>query len=221
MLKKHWIFLGVFLLASVAFAEGKSAKSVDVLGGFALNKGGSSLRAGIGNPGLETMFLYGVASKFNIGGLLALNWGEGVDFAVRFQAPLRFAFYDSGKLGIAAGFTPGIAILAGPGTAVTIPLHFDLTTGFRVTNELSLSAGFEIPLEIWTKGSFGVIIPLAAAIGAEYHVASSLKIWSRIRSGYAFTAGGGESKHSGDYHGGGISGVFGATSCHVGVALAF
>jgi len=231
MLKKHWVVLGFFLLAPAAFAqEDGGGKTFDVLGGFAAGAGNSALRVGIGQPGLETVFLYGITSHFTIGGLLALNWGEGFDFAVRFQIPVRYTFYDSGRLGITGGFTPGVAILAGGGSAaVSIPLPFDLTTGFRITRELSLMVGFEIPLEIWTKGKAAAIIPLVAASGFEYRIASSVKLWSRIRVGHAFTAGGGDGgggyDFDGDYDFSGagsmLSRLGGGVSGHVGIAIGF
>jgi len=237
MLKKHWVVLGLCVLASTAFADNKSTlssaaatgaavatsapKSYDVLGGFAASGGQSLLRIGVGDPGLETTFLYGVTSKFNLGGLLALNWGEMGDFAIRFQIPLRFAFYNSGKLGVAAGFTPGIALFfGGGGTVVTIPLYLDLTTGYRITDELTMMVGFEVPFEIWTKSKMGVIIPLVAAAGFEYHIASSAKLWYRIRSGYAFTAGGPEGGGAYEGGGGGLASISGL-EMHVGVAFAF
>jgi len=252
MLRKHWVVLGVFVLASTAFAQTQGAeaakdalasasagvspstsagapKSFDVLGGFSLNKSQGALRIGIGAPGLETTFLYGVTSSFTIGGLLALNWGEGADFAIRLQIPIRYTFYDNSKLGVTFGFTPGIAILfggggqgGGGGTAVTIPLYLDLSTGYRVTSDLTLLAGFEVPLEIWTKGKMMLFIPLVPAVGLEYQVASNLKLWSRLRSGYGFAAGGEGGGGISSAQGGAL-GIFtgAATSAHVGVAFAF
>ncbi|MCL2012172.1 MAG: hypothetical protein FWG75_05210 [Cystobacterineae bacterium] len=192
MLKKHWVVLGLFLLAPVALAEDDAeggSKSFDVLGGFTFDKGQSAIQVGIGQPGLETKFSYGISSKFNVGGLLALNWGEPADFVLRMQAPIRYSFYDSGKLGLAAGVSVGIGLWFGSaaGTAVTIPLHMDFSSSYRVSKELSVLAAFEIPLELWTKSQFNMFIPLVASAGLEYYLSPKLKLWSRLRSGHTFT----------------------------------
>ncbi|MCL2626417.1 MAG: hypothetical protein FWD46_06350 [Cystobacterineae bacterium] len=231
MTKKHWMILGLFLLAPTAFAaEEADSNSFGILGGFSTNKN-MVLQAGVGLPGLQTKFLIGILSQLDVGGILELNWADihGGDFALRFQGAVRYAFYNSGRLGLSAGMSPGLRVeFVGnnAGTFIDVLLHMDFSAGIRITPQLTAVVAFEIPLELWTKGEFSAYIPLVAATGLEYGITSSLKLWSMVRAGHGFSTLTGSNSWAGRLAGAGGLGGGGGTqgglfSFHVGAAFAF
>jgi hypothetical protein len=139
--------------------------------------------------GLQFQFLYGITSKFDVGGILEINGRDiGRDVAIRFLIPARFGFFNNGKVGVSAGAAAGVAVGIGGDTLVTIPIPLDLTLAVRPSRNFTLVAAFEIPLEIWTKGKVNAFIPLVGALGFEYALVPSVKLWCKYRLGHTYSA---------------------------------
>lgn len=169
--------------------------SWSVLDGRTVGTGQDALHLEAGWPGLTVSYLHGMADRVDLGLRLSLNYGyegyprlSGIP-GLKLQGALKLGLFDSGKLGLALSFSPGLLYYASRGsTTVGFTLPVALGLNVAVADALNVGAGLDVPLWI-TFGPFSTVtVPLLFGVGLEYFIDRNIGLTFRTRIGPAINS---------------------------------
>ncbi len=192
--------------------------SWSVVGALTAPMNANVVEGGLGWPGLHISFLRGITPQLELGARFTFNYGvEGLVGAIvpglKFQALVRFKFFDNGKISFALKFEPGPLFYFYPtnggfgcttdpfGTLIcgrsgstvaglTIPIGMRL--GVVASSAINVGVSFDLPMWIAFGRVATLYVPVLTGIGAEYFLQSNLLVSFHVKMGPTLSSGGGQ-----------------------------
>lgn len=188
----RWLVIAAVLLSGVAQAQDAVAvgQSWSAVGPKTIPAGASALEGTMGWPGLSVGYLYGIASRFNLGARFSFNYGvEGlvryqVTPGLKLQVLTKFSLVERGRVSFGVTFEPGPLFHFSTGSTL---IGFALPVGFRLgiapSSALQLAILFELPFWISFGNLASFNLPILTGVGLEYFLQSSVALFFRLRMG--------------------------------------
>ncbi len=191
--------VGALLLSLSLQAAEEPSWSVE--SGKMVGSGNTVFWGQAGFPGVWAELIHGTDPTTEIGGKFAFNYAvEGVVESccipgMDFQFLARTAFFDNGRVRIAARFDPGFLLYFPSGFTlfgITFPVGIEF--GFPVSRLLSLNASFDLPMYVLFAGgghATTFAIPILFGGGVEYLLRKDFAFTFKLKLGPTVLTGGG------------------------------
>jgi hypothetical protein len=179
---------GLFLAPASALAQAGGHASV--LSGKVLGSG-TVVHGQFGWPGISATLLTSGGPKVDFGGKVSFNYGyEGMTRyatipGLKAQGILRLMLLEKNKFNLGLRFSPGLFVYFPyrdyTVTGLTLPV--DLAAGIRLTPELMVNFGVDMPLFVAFGPYGGASLPFLVGAGIEYAIDRALGVSFNLRAG--------------------------------------
>lgn len=191
-----WVAVVGLVLASAAAAQPlgpppmeRGGQGWSVLSGQTVGAGQNVVAAQLGWPGLSGTFLHGFSDRLDLGGGLALNYGEEglrntFTPGIKLQVLSRYMLLSTPAFNLGVSVAPGaLFYFHSYDTLTSFTLPVGMQLGLPLGSAIMMHAGVDLPF-LWTFGSTGgPVLPILVGGGAEYFLNSQLAATARLRMG--------------------------------------
>jgi hypothetical protein len=152
--------------------------------------GNAILQAEAGWPGIGFTWLKGVNERTDLGLHVGFNYGfEGTANSVvgfNLAVPYRHTLGSMGDTTFAFQAQPGISLYGNDGVLFGIGGPIGIVAGFKVTPQMTLDLGADVPVLISFTNPTGFLVGPQFGGGGEYLIDRNLAVTARVRIGPQF-----------------------------------